>query len=546
MKLRLSQGLELPLDAVTQTFAILGVRGTGKTNTGVVLVEELLAAHQQVVVLDPVDVWWGIKSSASGPGFPVPVIGGDYGDVPLEATAGQLIADFVVDNRASAVLSLRHLGMNEQRRFAAEFARRLYDRKGRGNLRSPLMLVIDEADEFAPQRIPPGGEAMFGAFDRLVRRGRSSGIGVTLISQRPQVLNKDVLTQMEILISHRVLHKLDRKALEEWVAAHDAKGKGDEFLGSLSTLNRGEAWVWSPSFLDIFQRVQIRQRKTFDSSATPKAGEQQSLPTVTAPVDLEKLRESIRETIERTKEDDPRELRAKIAELKRALESRIDKPILEDSQIQGLRESIEALDRAIVRVVECASPINAALLNLPSRIVHQLPIFEERIGSLTIPEAMERPKNGSLGRAERSILRILSQYPKVGRTKVQIAIMAGYAHEGGGFNNALSRLRTAKLIYGSEPIKISPSGISEIGPVEKLPHGSELLLHWCSKLGRAERSILETLSRYYPATLTKENLAELTGYEPSGGGFNNALSKLRTLELIQGRGDLMASEVFFQ
>ena len=35
---------------------------------------------------------------------------------------------------------------------------------------------------------------------RLVRRGRSSGIGVTLISQRPQVLNKDVLTQAETLI----------------------------------------------------------------------------------------------------------------------------------------------------------------------------------------------------------------------------------------------------------------------------------------------------------------------------------------------------------
>ena len=454
MNLRLSQGLELPVDAVTQTFAILGVRGTGKTNTGVVLVEELLAAHQQVVVLDPVDVWWGIKSAASGPGFPVPIIGGDHGDVPLEATAGQLIADFVVDNRASAVLSLRHLGMNEQRRFSAEFARRLYDRKGRGDLRSPLMLVIDEADEFAPQRIPPGGEAMFGAFDRLVRRGRSSGIGVTLISQRPQVLNKDVLTQMEILIAHRVLHKLDRKALEEWVAAHDAKGKGDEFLGSLSTLNRGEAWVWSPSFLDIFQRVQIRPRKTFDSSATPKAGEQQSLPTVTAPVDLEKLRASIRETIERTKEDDPRELRAKIAELKRALESRIEKPILEDSQIQGLRESIEALDRAIVRVVECASPINAALLNLPSSRI-QLPTFEERIGSLAIPEAFESPKNGSLGRADRSILRILAQYPKVGRTKVQIAIMAGYAHEGGGFNNALSKLRTLELIQGRGDLMLS-------------------------------------------------------------------------------------------
>ncbi len=37
----------------------------------------------------------------------------------------------------------------------------------------------------------------------------------------------------------------------------------------------------------------------------------------------------------------------------------------------------------------------------------------------------------------------------------------------------------------------------------------------------------------------------MTGYEPNGGGFNNALSKLRTLELISGRGELRASEDLF-
>ncbi len=64
--IHLAPKLTLPLDAVTQTFAILGVRGSGKTNTGVVLVEELLTQNQQVVVIDPVDVWWGIKSSKDG------------------------------------------------------------------------------------------------------------------------------------------------------------------------------------------------------------------------------------------------------------------------------------------------------------------------------------------------------------------------------------------------------------------------------------------------------------------------------------------------
>ena len=40
--IKLAPDLELSIDAVTQTFAILGKRGRGKTNTAVVLAEELI------------------------------------------------------------------------------------------------------------------------------------------------------------------------------------------------------------------------------------------------------------------------------------------------------------------------------------------------------------------------------------------------------------------------------------------------------------------------------------------------------------------------
>lgn len=46
MKLRLSATLTLPPEAVTQAFAILGKRGSGKTTTATVLTEELLEAGQ--------------------------------------------------------------------------------------------------------------------------------------------------------------------------------------------------------------------------------------------------------------------------------------------------------------------------------------------------------------------------------------------------------------------------------------------------------------------------------------------------------------------
>ena len=51
--------------------------------------------------------------------------------------------------------------------------------------------------------------------------------------------------------------------------------------------------------------------------------------------------------------------------------------------------------------------------------------------------------------------------------------------------------------------------------------------------------------RAYPAALNKEEVASWTGYKESGGGFNNALGRLRTLELVQGRGELRASDDLF-
>lgn len=56
---------------------------------------------------------------------------------------------------------------------------------------------------------------------------------------------------------------------------------------------------------------------------------------------------------------------------------------------------------------------------------------------------------------------------------------------------------------------------------------------------------METLTQVHPAALTKEELAVQAGYEANGGGFNNALGRLRTLELVQGRGEIKASDNLF-
>ena len=71
--------------------------------------------------------------------------------------------------------------------------------------------------------------------------------------------------------------------------------------------------------------------------------------------------------------------------------------------------------------------------------------------------------------------------------------------------------------------------------------GPELIDYWRRQLGKAERLVLEALVNSYPTALSKAEIAVQTGYEANGGGFNNALGRLRTLELIEGRGELRIS-----
>lgn len=558
----------LPDEAVTQTFAPLAKRGVGKTHLATVMAEEMERAGLQFVALDPTGAWWGIRTSAdgNGPGLPVIVLGGEHGDIPLESTAGRIVADLVIDHPQSVVLDLSGFESNAaQDRFVTDFAERLY--RGKSKHPRPLHLFVDEADSFAPQRPMPGQARMLGAFEAIVRRGRIRGIGVTLIAQRPAVLNKNVLTQTEVLIAMQLTAPQDRAAIDDWVRGNGTPEERDQLMGSLASLERGEAWIWSPAWLRTFERIRVRQRFTFDSSATPKMGAAAVTPTVSAPVDLAALRERMAETIERAKADDPKALKARIAELEKiarkaattvfappppaaGVETRVDVPVLTDAQV-------EALQLAARNAIEAASmltEVGERIITDLARLRNQPPAPRPEPPRRTEPERREperaRPPHMAvvvdtrLQKVDRAILSVLAQYP-AGRAKRQIAILTGYAVNGGGFNNGISRLRSQGMLEGRDTLTATPAGLEALGEWEPLPHGRDLLEYWYARLSKAERSALEVLAGAYPDALPKGDVAERAGYEVSGGGFNNALSKLRTLELIDGRGELRAADALF-
>lgn len=81
-----------------------------------------------------------------------------------------------------------------------------------------------------------GGERLLGAMSELVRRGRVRGRGATLVTQRPVTLNKDVLTQAEVLIALRMTVPRDVQAIDEWVRYTADEDDAREVKASLAPL----------------------------------------------------------------------------------------------------------------------------------------------------------------------------------------------------------------------------------------------------------------------------------------------------------------------
>lgn len=318
MKLRISDKLALPADFVTQTQAVLAKRGKGKSYTAMVEAEELTAAGLPWVAVDPMGIWYGLRAGADGTkrgGLPVLVLGGEHGDAPLDAGAGKVVAEFVAGGDVPVVLDTSRIPTVRARcAFVGDFLEQLLHVN-----RRPRHVFLEEADEAAPQTSrSPEQERSREQVDRLVRRGRTpAGLGATLISQRPAVLDKNPLTQTEMLAVLGFTAPQDIDAVSDWFKAHGVTGKElADVRASMPKLRKGQAIVSSPDWLQYFGTIQVREKRTYDSSATPTGKSTRSGPRSLADVDLGQLQDRMAASVAKAADSDPKALRASVQTLR--------------------------------------------------------------------------------------------------------------------------------------------------------------------------------------------------------------------------------------
>ena len=120
-----------------------------------------------------------------------------------------------------------------------------------------------------------------------------------------------------------------------------------------------------------------------------------------------------------------------------------------------------------------------------------------------------------------------------------ISIYTGYS-QSGSFSAALASLRKGGLIAGTgKGLEITNRGIDRAGKQIPFPTGEELLEMWSNKLDPCARAVLECLYLRRPAALSAAQIAGEAGYSMSGS-FSAALSTLRKLELVHGKGSALS------
>lgn len=395
-----SQALNLSIeDVIGQRIAVLGISGSGKTNTVATLTEELLP-HLAMTIVDVEGEYFGLKEQYS-----LLVAGrSEHAEVPLFVENAAAIAEMSIRRGISVILDLSEYDQDEMQAILLAYFEHLW--KLSTALKSPYEIVIEESHEFIPQgqRTP-----LKTLLTRFALRGRKRGVGIILASQRSAKVEKDLLTQANMLFLHNVVHPTDLSVYKDLIPlpTKDVETPARELVS-------GEAFVVRGKQVD---RVHVRKRHTFHAGATPTLSETlPPLKTIDAAL-LEELRKITARSIKEGGSDE-------VSKLKKQLKNAEAKIVEQQVTIQRQAEQIELLSRLSVHndgADAMSTPstleINHATvqhMHTPAIALHASPVATQRVvEATTATKAIELPAVPLNETKLRSLQARLAQMPRL-------------------------------------------------------------------------------------------------------------------------------------
>lgn len=342
--LAISDDLDLDLEQVIgQCIGILGIRGSGKSNTAGVIFEELLRNNYPLSIVDIDGEYFGLKER-----YEVLVVGhGEGVEIEIDSDCAEEIAQISMEKNIPIVLDLSGFLSDERTDFLTAYLSALWDLAGK--LRRPYIIGIEEAHEFIPQGVKTELKELIA---RVALRGRKRGLGAIIISQRSAKVDKDVLSQAGMLFLHRVVHEVDMRVYSELLPWRKSETK--EIITSLGI---GDCvYINGDTVLPIY----VRERRTFHAGFTP------SLEVVVTP-ELKQVSQAIIEAIEQAKTGKGK--KSRVEELQERL-CRLEDALAEKEETI---DSLETIARTLGYIkVDLPSLALPKVQNISKAIVHSI------------------------------------------------------------------------------------------------------------------------------------------------------------------------------
>lgn len=240
----------------TECTVILGMRGSGKSNSVARLLEQALANGVTASIIDPHNEYAGLRER-----FPVYIAGSDA-DIPIQPQHGALLAQWTYDNNASVILAIKDFSTDDRQRFLLAYCqtlKRLHMKNRRAH-----MIVVEEAHNFIPQQ---GGGPLKNELGIIAVEGRKFGLGLLISDQRSANIDKTVIGQAGIMLLHRATGVTDLSTYQDIADLPDTKKLARR-------LRIGEAIAILHYDIDFEpQTVQIKQHETSHGGNTPLLAE---------------------------------------------------------------------------------------------------------------------------------------------------------------------------------------------------------------------------------------------------------------------------------
>ncbi len=246
MEVNIAPGVGIDAQQViTGRGCVIGQSGSGKSYLVGVIAEELCRLGLPFCIIDTEGEYSSLRNS-----FAVLLVGDEGADLNLDTDMGPLFSRSI----SYGVPVILDVSESAERAAVVERAlAALYEIESRA--RKPYLVVVEEADKFAPQVT----HQRMNIVEELSVRGRKRGIGLLVATQRPSNISKNVLAQCSYGFVGKLVIENDMKAVSTLFG-----GKTD--LGDLATQVAGE---FTPFGIPHTGKFHAKARTTAAQGGTP-------------------------------------------------------------------------------------------------------------------------------------------------------------------------------------------------------------------------------------------------------------------------------------